>query len=169
MTPAGRCRLLVSVLLVITACSGSAGTVPTTPDDAGNPGPAESTSPSPPTTAAVSKTSTTTRPTTLVPRVDFDLDQIDTTTPASGGGARPELAWEAVDGAEQYRVTVFAPNGGPYWATQTVTPRVHVGGEPQLNEEAAGPSISPGMSWRVVAVGSDRRPLAVSERVPISP
>lgn len=163
----GRCGPLISVLLLITACSGSAGTVPSPPADAGDSRPAESTSSS--ASTSVSGPSTTTPPTTLVSGVDFGLGHIDTTTPTSGGGTRPELAWEGVDGAHEYRVTVFAPSGGPYWATQTDNTRVHVGGEPQLNEEAAGPSISPGMTWQVMAVDVERRLVAVSGRAPISP
>lgn len=168
MTSPGRYRFLACTLLLVAACSGSADTVPTTSGTDRDRAPAESTAPTTPTTT-VAEPSTSAPPTTLVSGVDFGLGQIEVTTPASGGGTRPELAWEPVDGAQQYRVTVFTPDGGPYWATQTDAVRVHVGGEPQLNEDAAGPSISSDMTWRVVALDDDRRPLAISERMPLSP
>lgn len=87
----------------------------------------------------------------------------------STDSSRPRLSWEPVDGAVRYHVTVFAPNGRAYWATQTRSTSVHVGGEPQLAEGSAGPSVVPGMSWQVLAVDDERAPLAASERALISP
>lgn len=168
MTLRGRGRLAISLLFLIAGCSGGAGTIPTATEVGRGPDAADS--PSPGASASTeAEPSTTAPPTTLVSRLEFDVGQIEATAPVSGGGTRPELEWEAVEGAQEYRVTVFAPNGDPYWATQTDNTRVHVGGEPQLNEQTAGPSIIPGMTWRIIALDPDRKPLAVSDRMLISP
>lgn len=86
----------------------------------------------------------------------------------SGAGERPELSWDAVDDAARYTVTVFGPDDAPYWAWEGTQPAVRVGGA-DLPDAAAGPALSEGMSWVVVAHDADGAPIALSERWPISP
>jgi hypothetical protein len=121
-----------------------------------------------PTSTSTSLPESTTTTTTTFPRLAFDLQTLEV-VPVDADSTRPQLAWESVEGAIRYRVTVFAPSGRAYWATQTRSTSVHVGGEPQLEEESAGPSVVPGMTWQVVALDGQQAPLARSERVPILP
>lgn len=96
------------------------------------------------------------------------LPAIDVQPVGSGAGERPELTWDAVDAAARYTVTVFGPDDAPYWAWEGTQPVVRVGGA-DLPDEAAGPALSEGMSWVVVAHDADGAPIALSERWPISP
>lgn len=99
----------------------------------------------------------------------FGLVPAETVTPESGGGTRPLLEWEAVDGAHMYSVVLLTPSGEAYWAWEGTATAVHVGGEPQLEEFAAGPSVVPGMSWSVAAYDDEFHVIAVSQRMEISP
>ncbi len=132
-----------------------------------------------PTTSAVADASTT----STVPAADPDPATDDgivvdgpvpergaistTTGPLEWG--RPELAWEPVAGAVRYEVTLFAPDGYGYWAWQGTATSVHVGGEPQLLADAAGPTAVTGMTWQVLAIGPDGAVIALSERTAIGP
>lgn len=95
--------------------------------------------------------------------------QIRLLTPESGGGTRPLLEWEEVDGAAHYAAYLYAPSGALYWVWTGSGSAIHVGGEPQLREEAPGPSVTEGMSWVVVAYSDIMVPIAVSPQRPISP
>jgi len=46
----------------------------------------------------------------------------------SSGGTRPEVSWDAMDGAATYRVTVVAADGGPPWAWEGSATSVALGG-----------------------------------------
>lgn len=167
MTVGSRRVLLLAVLVLAAACSGGDGSAGTTQDspatsDVPDGGEVGSTA----TTGPVENSTTTT---TVVTPVDFDLPSIEVTTPTSGEGPRPELSWEPVPETVRYLVTVYTPSGDPYWAWQGEKTAVHVGGEPQLEPDAAGPSVVDGMTWEVVAVGPDDEPLASSGRMEISP
>lgn len=94
---------------------------------------------------------------------------ITTMSESSRGGAHPELSWEAVPGTELYAVALFDPDGRIYWSWQGDESAVHVGGEPQLSAEAAGPSVVAGMSWQVLALDAEGSILAVSDRIAIDP
>lgn len=162
------------VALALAGCSATASEAedPTTTGEA----PEATTEASPdatseggPTTTAAPNSTTTTETTIGVVAPTIDLQSIETSTPASGEGPRPELRWEPVPDAELYLVTVFDPSGAPYWAWQGETTSVHVGGEPQLRPEAAGPSVIDGMSWEVIAVDGELGLLAESERQELSP
>jgi hypothetical protein len=122
------------------------------------------------TTAAVASTATTQAEAAIGEPFFGGLDrQIGLLTPEAGGGGRPLLEWEPVPGADHYAVYVYAPDDRVYWAWTGDDARVHVGGEPQLLEGVSGPSISPGMSWAVIAFDADLLPIAVSERREIAP
>ena len=90
-------------------------------------------------------------------------------TPTAGGGSRPLLEWDGVDGVDHYAVYLHAPDGRIYWSWSGRQTSVHVGGEPPLREGAPGPSVAAGMTWAVVAYDADLLPITTSEIRPISP
>ena len=90
-------------------------------------------------------------------------------TPESGSGIRPLLEWEPVDGADYYSLFLYAPSGRVYWGWAGRGNAVHVGGEPQIQEDRPGASIVDGMSWAVIAYDAESLPIAVSPQRPISP
>jgi hypothetical protein len=91
------------------------------------------------------------------------------TTPTSGNGSRPLLAWESVEGADWYSVYLYGPDQGLYWSWQGRETSVPVGGRPQLNDKAPGPSVADGMTWSVVAYDSHDMPIASGGPRPIAP
>lgn len=105
------------------------------------------------------------------PTVDpaLGIASIAVLTPDSGGGTRPLLEWEPVEGASSYTLVVVTPEGEAYWGWTGPETAVHVAGEPQLEEFAAGPSVVPGMTWSVAAYDDEFHVIAVSPRAPISP
>lgn len=137
--------------------------------------PAATTESSDPGGSGVSSPSTTdpaqdpTTTTTVVVPLNIEVPVIEVTTPTAGEGPRPELSWEPVPETVRYLVTVYTPGGDPYWAWQGENTSIHVGGEPRLEPDAAGPSVVDGMTWEVVAVGSNDELLAASGRMEISP
>lgn len=82
---------------------------------------------------------------------------------------RPLLAWEPVEGAVLYSLTVTAPTGAAYWAWQTDATSVHLGGDPRLDDDQSGPSTVSGMTWSVIAFDGDDRPLAASVEAVLRP
>jgi hypothetical protein len=113
-------------------------------------------------------------PTTTVPEPSaapfFEgLGDVIQTSPESGGGIRPLLDWEPVEGADHYAVVLYAPDRDAYWAWFGADTAVHVGGEPLLRDDAPGPSIVEGMSWLVIAYDAGGLPVAISPTRPIAP
>ena len=98
-----------------------------------------------------------------------NLDPVTLLTPTSGSGRRPLLEWTPVAGADHYGAYLYAPSGAIYWAWSGRRTAIHVGGEPQLRDRAAGPSVSRGMTWAVIAYNADMLPIAASELRSISP
>lgn len=90
-------------------------------------------------------------------------------TATSGGGARPLLEWEPVDGATEYVVIVFDADAQPYWSTITDRTATHVGGAEALPEGTDGPEIADGYSWAVYADDDSGTPIASSPSRPIAP
>ena len=99
----------------------------------------------------------------------LELDEVLLTTPLSGGGLRPLLAWGPANSAAYYAVKLYAPDGSPYWAWQGTATQIHVGGEPVLEDYAEGPFVVDGMTWGVIAYDEEWAPIAASERRPIGP
>lgn len=97
------------------------------------------------------------------------VDPMTLTTPTSGGGIRPVLAWEPVEAADRYGVYLYAPDGSLYWSWQGRETSVPVGGRPQLREDATGPSVIEGMSWVVIAYNQEQLPIASAGPRPIGP
>lgn len=108
-------------------------------------------------------------PIDTMPLVEGLAPAIELVSPQSGAGIRPLLEWSAVDGAAYYLATVYAPDGSPYWTWTGTTTSVHVGGEPVLDDDRPGPSVTVGMTWGVVALDDTIVPIALSDRRPIGP
>ncbi|MGA9191965.1 MAG: hypothetical protein WBZ24_09550 [Anaerolineales bacterium] len=100
--------------------------------------------------------------------LDF-LPSMTLTTPTSGGGIRPVLAWDPVDGAAWYGVYLYAPNQELYWSWQGRETSVPVGGRPKLNDDSLGPSVVEGMTWNVIAYDANNLPVASGGPRPIAP
>lgn len=96
------------------------------------------------------------------------LDEVTLQTEPSTD-PRPLLAWDPVDGATTYVVSVYTPTGEAYWVWHTAGTEVHLGGEPRLRDEVSGPSASPGMSWSVLAVDATGLPVAASSPAVLHP
>lgn len=90
-------------------------------------------------------------------------------TDTSGGGARPLLEWDSVDGADHYSLYLYAASGDVYWSWTGYETSVHVGGEPRLDDGVPGPSVTDDMTWAVLAHDEAGLPLAVSEQRAIAP
>lgn len=96
---------------------------------------------------------------------------IELTTPVDGGGPWWELAWEPVDEADGYSVTVYSPQGRAYWAWNGAETSVVVGGfdEPPPSDASVEPRLEPGMTWDVVAYDAEEAMIAQSGVRPIGP
>jgi hypothetical protein len=182
---------LVLAAAVIVGCGGGGGdtdtttdtTADTTTDDAAA---ANSDGTAPTADDATADDTAGSGVATTQPTVDTNGDEPGEATPAEpvrpfpwlpdlplltepSDDPRPLLAWEAVDGAVVYSVTVTAPTGTPYWAWQTDATSVHLGGDPRLDDDQSGPSTLPGMTWSVLAFDADDRPVAASVEAPLRP
>lgn len=159
--------LTASSILMLAACGGSDPTDVTT---------ALTTVPTASTTTTTGpgnsvETTEPSTPATEYPQLlpEFGLPLIAQTTAVSGGGPRPVLAWDAVEGADRYVVAVSAPDGRLYWAWTTADTSVPVGGLPRLEEDAFGPAVSNGMNWSVLALDESGAVVATSAIRPIDP
>lgn len=98
------------------------------------------------------------------------LDAITVTTPTSGNGERPLLAWNPVDGAERYALTLSLPDGAAYFSWTGPTTSIWLGGtadEPPA--DAAGPVLLTELVLRVVAFDETGAITAASTPTPIAP
>jgi len=160
-----RLLTVVAVMTIFVAsCSGSDTTVSTLSSAA----PTSDTTPSEPD-ATSDTVADTTDSTDSDIRATLGVPLVTLLTPESGGGSRPELAWDAVDGAFFYSIVLFDPTGGAYWGWEGTTTAVHVGGEPVINEGLSGPSVIDGMAWQVAAYDADQNLIALSDRQPVAP
>jgi hypothetical protein len=98
-----------------------------------------------------------------------DAVVISQRTATSGGGTRPLLEWEPVEGASEYLVIVFADDAQPYWSTITDRTAVHVGGAAAIPQHNDGPQVADGYSWAVYADDDIGTPIASSPIRSISP
>lgn len=90
--------------------------------------------------------------------------------PAEGAGEVPAFRWTPVAGASTYRLVVLDPDGGPIWAWEGAETTVNLGGLPGDRPVGeAGPVISAGSSWTVVALDAAGHVVAVSPARPVSP
>lgn len=105
------------------------------------------------------------------PRLDLDVPRMTLRTPAKGVGPRPELAWEPVDGAARYTVTVYTADDEPLWGATTEEASIVLGGfaEPPSDDARVGPALADGMRWEVLARDGQGGVVAQSGLRPISP
>lgn len=103
--------------------------------------------------------------------IDASLPSINLKAPATeGAGEVPAFEWDAVDGAERYRLVVLDGDGQPLWAWNGAETKVNLGGLPgERPEGTPGPVITPGSTWSVAAFDAEGNALAVSELRPVSP
>lgn len=118
--------------------------------------------PGAPTTATTSAEPATTTTIASEPFLPgLGLKPIAQTTPTSGGGPRPLLSWEALEGAASYTVVVFDADGSPWWSWQGEATEVHLGGF-QTDAEIGGPTAGAGVTWVVYAYDADGLTVGVS-------
>ncbi len=120
---------------------------------------AETTTPNEP----ADTTTTTTEPVDDAWSDTFQEISLTATEP----GPRPLLAWEEVDGAALYQVTVLDADGIPYWSWSGDTAAVPLGG--MENPDAIGAWVFEELTWTVVARSDDGTPLAMSQRGTLEP
>ena len=82
-------------------------------------------------------------------------------------GEQPMLAWTPVDGAVSYRLAALTSDGSPYWAWLGEATEVRFGGAPEPGGFTA--IVFEPMTWRVVAVDAEGRPIAASEPGDLTP
>lgn len=123
----------------------------------------------PTVSTSTTEPATTSAPTTTAPEPLFtapDLEAIAQVTPTAGGGPRPDLVWEPVDGAVEYTVVVSDAKGAPWWAWFGDSTEVVLGGV-DSSAEVGGPAAGPGVTWVVFAFGDDGALIGVSAARPI--
>lgn len=95
---------------------------------------------------------------------------ITLTTSETGAGLKPLLAWEPVEEAAEYQVTVYTPGKEPYWAWHGEATSVYLGGgDTPPPEDSVGPALAEGMWWAVLAFDADGRIVGSSVLGQISP
>lgn len=98
------------------------------------------------------------------------LAQIELTTPLEGAGVKPRFEWRAIEGAVSYTLVLYTPEGAPYWSWTGVATAVYLGGgDTPPPPDSAGPVLSPGMTWGVMAFNQSDVLVGTSARQPISP
>jgi len=89
-------------------------------------------------------------------------------TAHTGVGVRPELAWEPVQGAQRYSLTLHREDeAAAYWAWSGTETTVRVG--PTEDLSVGGAHVEPGMTWWVVAFDETGTVVAQSGERPIAP
>ena len=102
------------------------------------------------------------------PRLDLGVPAMQLLTPATGVGVRPELAWEPVQGAQRYSLTLHREDeAAAYWAWSGTETTVRVG--PTEDLSVGGAHVEPGMTWWVVAFDETGTVVAQSGERPIAP
>jgi hypothetical protein len=151
---ARRIALALALILTVAACGDDDTTDTTESGGTTLPGAATTT-----TTTDGTITTTTTAAEPFLP--GLGLETIVQATATSGGGPRPLLAWEPLDGAASYTVVVFDADGSPWWSWQGEETEVHLGGF-QTDAEIGGPTAGAGVTWVVYAYDADGLTIGVS-------
>lgn len=162
----GRWAARAVVMAFVVAAVGCSGEDEAAPSSAASDVAVERTSSDAPSSRPTPTASPAVPGEAFVPGLSDDV--IVQTTPVSGGGDRPVLAWEAVDGAGDYVVMVHSDDDTPYWSWATSETQVRVG-LTDRPDTAPGPRVAEGMTWVVVARDGDGLPIATSPRRPIAP
>ncbi len=94
---------------------------------------------------------------------------VEIVTAASGGGERPLLEWNAVEGADEYHVVALAAFGGPYWAWVGQATSVVFGGGDAGSDPGQLATVFEPLTWTVAAFDPDGNLLALSAPSPLAP
>lgn len=140
-------RIWVVVLVAVIACSSDTSTTTTAGVDA-----------APPTSMIDETTTTAAGDTIATTTTSVPTDAIPVLSASVGSGARPELAWDEVTGADRYRVVVMRGQT-PYWAWTGTENSVRLGGEVG---DGPGAVVGTGMQWTVSALDENGHRLASS-------
>lgn len=98
------------------------------------------------------------------------VDEITLNTPQKGAGVKPQFAWQPLDGAVRYTVVLYTADRKPYWAWDGTATSIYLGGSDTApRDDSAGPVLSAGMLWAVMAFNGDDRLIGSSALRPISP
>ena len=177
----------VTITLILAGCGGSsddktsADNAPSSAPDIVNesvPATAETESTDPPVSPSDPSTTTTVTPPTAPPTsgppqelADLpELTEIAVTTPPSGNGEYPLLAWEPVDSAADYSLVLTQADGQVYWAWSGVESQIWLGGSSdQPPATASGPYMVEPMTLRVFALDADGVVIAASQPIEIAP
>lgn len=143
---------LVAALLMVAAGCGDDDTTGTT-------GASGTTQPGATATTTEATTTTTVAAEPFLP--GLGLESITQTTPESGGGPRPLLSWNPINGAAEYTVVVFDAEGTPWWSWRGEATEVFIGGF-ETAVELGGPRAAAGVTWVVYAYDSDGVAVGVS-------
>ncbi len=101
-----------------------------------------------------------------------DIEHMTLMTDSDGGGPRPQLAWDSVQGADYYLAVLYAEDGRPYWSWLGAESEIYVGGlseEPPPPEIAVRPIVIGCMTWMTTAYSPDGVPIAAGGPRLISP
>lgn len=99
-----------------------------------------------------------------------EIVEMSVTTPPAGNGEHPLLAWEPVESAAGYALTLTRPDGQTYWAWTGTEPQTWLGGSAeQPTAGSSGPFLAEPLTLRVVAVNADGLIFAASRPVEIAP
>jgi hypothetical protein len=151
--------IVLSIIVTMAPACSSTGTTEVPPEEGVTPA----------VTTAVPPTAEPTEASKMLIEVP-GVEEITLTTPEEGAGVKPQFAWEPVDGAARYTLVLYTAGGDPYWAWDGAATSVYLGGsDTEPREDSAGPVLSPGMSWAVMAFDGDNRLIGSSVLRPISP
>lgn len=172
--------LTLLALVTVAACSDDSPAADTPTTSAAAPARSDTTAATgavdAPTSTAVATTSvaaTTIAPTTTVAVVESPLAAVGIpgirwTSPSTGAGDRPTLAWEAAADAVEYRLVVTdVATGRPIWAWQGSETSVPLGAGMVDGQE--GPRLAAPATVDVFALGADGTIVAASGPQPIAP
>ncbi len=167
------CRgVLLGAITIVSACGGSDSSSTTSPDPTTASAPPASVEPSStPSTTPATNPAETSAPAPASELSDLAaLDVIVVTNPQTGNGERPLLAWQPVDGATRYSLTLAEPDGAVYWAWTGASTSIWLGGQhDEPPADAAGPVLLDELVMRVVAVDASDTIIAASAPTPIAP
>jgi hypothetical protein len=85
-------------------------------------------------------------------------------------GDVPHFEWEGIDGADEYAVVVRDADGASTWAWQGDAEDIWFGGLTRERPPGmAGPTVTAGSTWRVVAFDGDGHAVGISPERSLEP
>ncbi|MEW5992716.1 MAG: hypothetical protein AB1736_15415 [Chloroflexota bacterium] len=88
--------------------------------------------------------------------------------PGDSVGLVPTFRWEAVEGADHYRLVLLDASDFPVWAWEGTDTEVTLLGF-EHDPELGGPVVGDDSTWSVAALAADGHVVAISEAATISP